>query len=168
MPFPNAPLAILLVALAAYLDWKTGEIPNWVTLPTIAIGVLGQLLLGGPGVALSALLGVIAVGIIPFFFFRAGAMGGGDVKLYAAIGALAGPLLGTEILLLSTALAGLQAVVMIARMGRLREATRTTFQLLVNSVRRPSQRVPIPVESRIPMRLGPAIAFGTLIIMVRV
>jgi prepilin peptidase CpaA len=47
--------------------------------------------------AMRLLLGAFACGIVPFLAWKKGEMGGGDVKLFAAIGALVGPVVGFDV-----------------------------------------------------------------------
>lgn len=78
--------AILVVAtaIAAYTDWKTGLILDWLTLPLIGIGmVLNLFEMNWIGIGL---------GIVVFVFLYAlywlGKLGGGDVKLFTGIALL--------------------------------------------------------------------------------
>lgn len=90
-------LAVVLV-LAGVLDWRTGKVPNWLTYPAILAGfalamVLGLLQLpphqGGLWDGLSATLLAFLAGLLPMWvIFACGGMGGGDVKLVAAVGAI--------------------------------------------------------------------------------
>lgn len=86
-------LAFLLAAGAAYTDQARGKIPNLFTYPAIAIG----LAFGSPiGAALSA--------APVLWLFSRGKIGGGDVKLFCALGALLGARAGLEIEALALAL----------------------------------------------------------------
>ena len=99
-------LALLLVA-AAVGDWRRFIIPNRLCLAVAALALPYWLTAGEslwPGLALQAAL---ALGVFVFFalLFALGAMGGGDVKLIAAL-ALWLPLQPFVQALLVTALAG--------------------------------------------------------------
>jgi len=104
------PLVIVVIAIAAYTDWRWRLIKNILTIPAIALGLLLHLLGNGwPGLTF-ALLG-LAVGfglmMIPFVF---GQMGGGDVKLMAALGSLLGAYAIMNVFLYTTLAGGLLAI----------------------------------------------------------
>ena len=85
-----APL-LALMFLAAAIDMRQRRIPNWLTLMLILSGLARGLINHGPtGLGWSA-LGLLAGASIPFVLFAIGAMGGGDVKLMAGVGAWLGP-----------------------------------------------------------------------------
>lgn len=75
-------LAAVVAAIAAALDAHARRIPNLLTLPAIILGVA----LGGPAAALWAL----AAALPALALWARAEAGGGDVKLAAALGALAG------------------------------------------------------------------------------
>lgn len=83
-------LTLTLVALASLWDVRTGRIPNTLTYPAILGGPLLALLpWAGPDVT-SSLAG-LAVALAPaLVLWTLGALGGGDVKLLAAVGGLLG------------------------------------------------------------------------------
>lgn len=80
--------ALLIAAIAALLDWRTGEIPNWLTLPPIAVSPFAYGLALGSEHALRCLAATLLSALVPYVLFRRRAMGGGDVKLFAALGAV--------------------------------------------------------------------------------
>ena len=88
-------LAVLLVA--AVYDVRYRRIPNWVTVTGVALGVALNAFLRAPADAWFSLAGVwfslrglgLAFGVyLVLYVIRA--MGAGDVKLMAAVGALVG------------------------------------------------------------------------------
>ena len=100
------PLATTLVAggfaaICLVTDLRERKIFNVVTYPALAAGFILALAFGGvPGAEL-ALFGA-AVGALPALVaFLAGALGGGDVKLLAALGALVGPMRVGEAVLIA-------------------------------------------------------------------
>lgn len=85
-------ISALLVALAAaVLDLWYGKVFNWLTVPAAAWGlILGGL--QGPHGLVNSIAG-LGLGLSLWFVGACGGrlMGGGDVKLMAAVGALTGP-----------------------------------------------------------------------------
>lgn len=83
-------IALLLITLIAGVwDLRTGRIPNLLTYGAIGIGFV-LALFQGQGAALSSFVGFLVGFAIFAVAFKAGMMGGGDVKLMGAIGALKG------------------------------------------------------------------------------
>ena len=80
--------------IAAMTDARTGRIPNWLTLGSLGLALLWQVGLWQGNFTVDALLGIAAGGLIPLaahVVTRGRAIGGGDVKLLAALGAWLGP-----------------------------------------------------------------------------
>lgn len=87
-------LAVVLVA-AAVCDLARGKVFNWLTYPAIAIGLgLAALRGAGDGNAWDGLTdGLLGFGLgfgVLLVAYLVGGMGGGDVKLMGAVGALVG------------------------------------------------------------------------------
>jgi prepilin peptidase CpaA len=87
---PLGPMLVLLL-WAAVQDVRTRRIRNWLTFSMAAAGLLASLLHRSPIVPSQAGLGLLIGFAIPFVLFVLGALGGGDVKLLAGIGAWIGP-----------------------------------------------------------------------------
>ncbi len=108
----------LLLLLAAASDLKARVVPNWLTLPAMALGLgLGLVNQGWSGVIGSG-LGLLAGGLIFLLPFVMGVMGGGDVKLLAAVGALSGPFFTLKVALYACLLGGMVAVGIMLASGR--------------------------------------------------
>ena len=101
---------VLLVAallLAAAVDWRSRIIPNWLNAGIALVAIPYWWSIGlplWPGVALQLALGA-AVFVLFAIAFRFGAMGGGDVKMAAAL-ALWLPFAGVVKLLVIMSIAG--------------------------------------------------------------
>ncbi len=103
-----APL-IGALAVAAVIDTRQRRIPNWLTFGLLAAG-LGRAAVFGAAAVGHAALGVLAGGAIPLVLYSMSAIGAGDVKLLAAVGAWVGP--GPAVLIFMVqALLGLVIVV---------------------------------------------------------
>jgi prepilin peptidase CpaA len=96
---------LVLVAVATVTDLLSRRIPNWLTLPFLAAGlVMGGVAGGLAGLARSAGGAGLAILLLGAFCLLRG-MGWGDLKLCAAVGAWLGP--GQLVLaLIMTAVAG--------------------------------------------------------------
>jgi prepilin peptidase CpaA len=93
-------IAAVLVGLAGCTtDIASRRVPNALTMPAVGLGVAAHAVAGGWPEAWGALLGGV-VGLAVFLpIFALGGMGGGDVKLMAALGSWigAGPVVWTAI-----------------------------------------------------------------------
>src|SRR5260370_4979096 len=104
-------LLIPLAIVIAYYDVRYRRIPNPFVLATFISGVAMNAILGGfPGIAAS-LLGCLLGFVLMFMLHIFGAMGAGDVKLFAAIGAVTGAHLILPTFLLVILIGGLLAFI---------------------------------------------------------
>ena len=82
---------LFAVTVATVTDLRARRIPNWLVFPFLATGVVASTVsrgwVGLEASILGVLLGSTALGL----FYFLGAMGMGDVKLFASIGAWIGP-----------------------------------------------------------------------------
>lgn len=161
-----APLALAcaLSLAAAWTDAKTGKIPNRLTIPALVVGLgLGVIEAGLMGLG-SALLGAFMCFCVPYALFRASrgtAIGGGDVKLFAALGALLGPSAGLEVELASLIVLAVFALLVLTWRGRLWGLLKRTFWLSINWALPKARRQALEPEMMISMRMGPAICLAT-------
>ncbi len=156
-----------VVIAAAVADLRARQIPNWLTLPAMAAGLV---LNGLWGLGfLPALWGMLVALVLFAMFFAVGFMGAGDGKLMGAVGAFVGwPAITTVIVLV--ALAGGAAALLVAwRKGALAAALRSTLGLLWDMLRLRWRAVAERSDVREPGRLrlpyGVAIALGTLVFL---
>ena len=71
--------------------FRNRRIPNWLTLPAVVGGIVLQSAILGLSGTIESLLGALSGFLLLFFFYAAGGMGAGDVKLLAAAGSFLGP-----------------------------------------------------------------------------
>jgi prepilin peptidase CpaA len=114
-------LLALLVGAAIY-DVRYRRIPNWLTVAGVMVGLLINFLIGPPeGGLIFALKGLAAGFFIYLFFYAVRAMGAGDVKLMAAVGALAGMERWFGIFFITALVGGAMALTAIALRGRVKK-----------------------------------------------
>jgi len=128
----SSPAAVVIVGgLACLTDWRSRNIPNVLTFGAALAAFAFSVTTGG----LSALGWSVAgwlVGcllFLPWFVLRG--MGGGDVKLLAALGAWVGPGLVVWIALYAAVAGGLLAVVVTLYTGYLRTMVQNVWNLLM-------------------------------------
>jgi prepilin peptidase CpaA len=142
---------------AAVCDLRTGLIPNRIVAWGALAGVLVQLLAVVFGAAslsevlLRMALGFLVCSLLPLALWFAGALGGGDLKLFAAIGLCVGPGFGLDIQLWAHVLAVSFLPIYFARRGNLRAALVKTGRSFTNVFTR---REPVELTS---FRFAPAI-----------
>jgi prepilin peptidase CpaA len=160
MTFVFDGVALLVALTAAIIDARTGKIPNFLTLPAACGALVLHLLLGG-----AARLGLSAAGLalgalVPavIYWGTAGrAIGGGDVKLFAALGALRGPLEGLEVELSACVLVAVFSLVGLAFRGRLLRVLGNVGLLAFNALLPKHRRRTVAQDPLTEMRMGPAI-----------
>lgn len=157
--------AAVFAVAGAVPDVRGGRIPNLLTYGGLlsALAVRG-FVIGWPGLK-SGLIGVLAAGGIFYVLFLVGGMGGGDVKLMAAVGAWAGAN-ETVALLIATALAGgVLALVYMLHHKRVLATLANTLELIrhhLTSGLRPHPVLNVQEPGMIRVPYGLAIALGAL------
>ncbi|MGA2269163.1 MAG: A24 family peptidase [Bryobacteraceae bacterium] len=123
LPPPGVEVALLALVLGAALyDVRYRRIPNWLTLGGVVVGVTLNKFLdtGRPGMFVSSLLGLaIAFGLY-FVLYALRAMGAGDVKLMAAVGAIVGWPNWFGVFVVTAIIGGAMALILAAARGRLK------------------------------------------------
>ncbi len=117
MSYTMEAVLILLILAATWSDLRTRRIPNVVTVAGAAAGFVLHVLNGGTAGAWTSIAGALVGFALFVVFFLAGGMGAGDVKLFAAIGALLGPQSTLLVFVLTGLIGGLVAVVVARRSG---------------------------------------------------
>lgn len=89
---PGTGVLIGLLVVAAWIDWRTMRIPNWLTVAGMVWGLAYNLAsatsaLDGLGLSLGG-IGIAMALFLPLWLLRA--MGAGDVKLMAMVGSFLG------------------------------------------------------------------------------
>ena len=160
----NIILLLPLAIIVGYYDVRYRRIPNAFVLATLASGLAINAIFGGlPGVAAS-LAGCTLGFILMFMLHVFGAMGAGDVKLFAAIGAVTGAHLIVPTFLVVIITGGLLAVVSIIRAGIVMTTMHRVLQIFVGML--PGWQMPkfaVPTDRKYTIPYGVAITMGSII-----
>jgi prepilin peptidase CpaA len=164
---PNIALACaLLTTLAAAIsDGRLGIIPNSLTLPPILLAPAAYGVVGGSGSLFMAVAAAILCGLAPYVLFRVRAMGGGDVKLFAALGAIHGHdvLAGLRIQFMAFAFAMAGVFFTQARERRLMSTLSNTLRYARDLVCRRASPRDLNSEETSHVRLGAFVLAATLV-----
>lgn len=154
------PLAVLII----YHDVRYRRIPNPFVLATLISGITLNFVLGGVAGALSSLGGCVLAFILMFILHIFGAMGAGDVKLFAAIGSVIGAHLVLPTFVIVVLTGGLLALVTTLRSGVFVTTMHRVLQILVGLL--PGWQMPkfsVPADRRLTIPYGAAITIGAII-----
>lgn len=158
--------ALVLTLSAAWLDWRSRRIPNWLTVPALFLGITANSVLAGWHGAKSSVegAGLALILLLPLVLLRA--LGAGDWKLMGAVGAFLGPILFLFILVGSLFASGLMAMVAMMRTHRVVATLRNVVQLLRGFISfglrgKPSITLDNPELLKLPF--GVAVAVSTLV-----
>ena len=163
----SAAFLIPLAVIISYYDVCYRRIPNPFVLATLIAGILINASFGGINGAVSSLSGCLIGFTLMFVLHVFGAMGAGDVKLFAAIGALTGANLILPTFLIVTLTGGVLGVVSMIRAGQMKFTMMRVFQILIGLL--PGfqlPRFPVPVDRSYTIPYGVAITLGSLISLV--
>jgi prepilin peptidase CpaA len=166
MPETIVTIALLLplAVIITYHDVRYRRIPNPFVVATLASGIAINGIFGGlPGLAASVGGCVLAFGLM-FMLHVFGAMGAGDVKLFAAIGAVTGAHLVLPTFLVVVLTGGVLAMVSIIRSGKVLTTMHRVLQILVGLL--PGWSMPrfaVPADRSHTIPYGVAITIGSII-----
>jgi prepilin peptidase CpaA len=168
MPAPlNVAIAIVFIPMAiiiTYMDIRYRRIPNKLVLVTLIGGLIVNTIFRGSDGLLASLGGFgLAFGLM-FVLHAFGTMGAGDVKLFAAIGAMNGMSLVLPTLLVVALTGGVLAVLKMIFARRVKSTMLGVLQFFIGLL--PGQRVPrfeIPEDRSYTLPYALPICFGSLI-----
>jgi prepilin peptidase CpaA len=160
----NAALLIPLTALITYYDVRYRRIPNTIVLVTLISGLVGNTAINGWHGALDSFAGsLLALGLM-LILHLFGALGAGDVKLFAGIGAALGMHLVLPTFCVVVILGGILAVfsTLLSRTA-IETAHRVSFIFLSLLVDWRVPRFAMPADQKQTIPYGVAISFGSLV-----
>lgn len=150
--------SVLLLSLGAGIwDWKVRRIPNWLCLSGLVAGFLlndFRFAITGFGLALAIHL--------PLYALRA--IGGGDVKLMAALGALLGLEAWLRVFVINAILGGVVALVVVVVRGMGKETFRRIW-FVMKSLGRGTAPYQERAELDVTSGLGRSLPRGVIIAM---
>lgn len=165
-------IAIAVAAVGAGYDWRKGEIPDWLTLPTILVAPLLHIIrfkVAKETMDASLYEGAYSLGgaavsaIVPVLLFRQSAIGGGDLKLFVALGAVLQPVLGVEAQMYGFFAGAILAPARLAYEGKLISTIKNSFSILANFFLPKSRQHTVDAATLTWFRLGPAILLGVIL-----
>jgi len=169
LPPPGVEALLLAVVLgAAVYDVRYRRIPNWLSLSGVLFGLALNTFLyqGWPGLRLSLMGLGMGFGVY-FLLYALRAMGAGDVKLMAAVGALVGWRDWFGTFLVTAIIGGAMALILVAARGRVKKTLwNVSFILSELKSGRPAYMRKEELDVRNPRALGlphgAVIAVGTI------
>jgi len=147
--------------VSAVVDMRTRRVPNPLTMGIAALGLgfaatrLSDLTIVAAALGWSVGLGLM---LFPYVF---GAMGGGDLKLFAALGTFLGPRPTLQAFLYTLVAGGVLAVVVALQRRRLQETMHNTAALVATGGAN-AAAIEHPTSNN-RFAYAPAIAVGTLV-----
>ena len=163
MDHAAAALSIALLILAAWRDIAVRTIPDGIGLGLLAIGIATRAALG-PGALLSSLAVAVALFGVLVLLHARGLMGGGDVKLAAALAIGLTPVDTYRFVVATAAAGGLLGAGYLLMAGRLRASAHPRPRSLLRRVRAIEAR---RIRLRHSLPYGVAIAVGGVATLVR-
>ena len=163
----NTAIALMFIPLAviiAYMDVRYRRIPNKLVLVTLIGGLTLNTVFGGTHGLLVSLTGSALAFMLMFFLHAFGTMGAGDVKLFAAIGAVFGSSLVLPTLVVVALTGGVLALCQMIYSRRVGITMFGVFQFFYGLL--PGQRVPrfeVPTDRSYTLPYAVPICFGSLI-----
>jgi prepilin peptidase CpaA len=158
--------AIGVTVLAAWVDFRSRRIPNWLTVSALILAIGLRTVLGGWPGAKSSLEGacLALILLLPLVLIRA--LGAGDWKLMGTVGAFFGPILFLFVLLGSFLVSGLMAFVEMMRTRRVVETFRNVGVLVRGFISfglRANPEISLDNPELLKLPFGVAVAISTII-----
>lgn len=114
------------LAVSVFTDVHRGKVYNVVTVPAMVAGLTVAAAIHGLHGFLGGVGGLLLGGALLFTPFALGVLGAGDVKLSAAVGAIAGPWFVLQTILIAFLFAAIATVLIRLYQGRLSQTLKRT------------------------------------------
>lgn len=162
-----------VAAIAAGYDLRTGRIPDRLTIPVLLLAPLFHIarisIVAHKATDLALSEGLASVGgaalctVVPALLYRQGAIGGGDVKILAALGALLQPMIGLEAEMYGMLAGAILAPAKLAYEGKLLSTLKNAFAIGSNLFLPKAKQKTIDSTALSWFRLGPALFVGVVL-----
>jgi prepilin peptidase CpaA len=158
-------ILIIVLTISAISDITFQKIPNWLTIPTMTLGVVYYTWMNGTEGFLYSVEGIgvgVVVLILPYIL---GGMGAGDIKLMGAVGSLLGPKGVFTAFLFTAIIGGIYALLVLVLSRNLRNTVKRYGTMLKTFVLTQTMIYIPPSREEMKPRLcyGVAIALGTIL-----
>lgn len=159
----------VLLGSSTVTDLTTRKIYNYITLPAMVFGMASAIWHGGWDGFFKSSQGVLAGVAFLLPLVLTGGMGGGDLKLLAAVGALEGYPFVLEALLYSSVCGGVMALWALTRAGRLVDGLKNCVAAILRLIFPlwPPTVGERPTEIMIPYGVAIAVGSGIAYLMAR-
>lgn len=161
-------LTVVFIANLAWIAWddfKTRRIANKKVFFLLLTGFLYQMTLLSYSGIFTSLMGLFVGFALLFLPYRLGAMGAGDVKFLAAIGAFTGSKSVIMIFLISAVIGGVYSVLAMIRQGTFRKSIQGIKHRLVYAAcaqKLPNEGIIQFSEKSVTIPYGVSLALGTV------
>jgi prepilin peptidase CpaA len=159
-------LALGVGLTAGWIDWRTRRIPNWLTVSGALLGIFIHTYQSGRMGFAMALQGIVLALVVLFPMVMLRAMGAGDWKLMASLGAILGPWMMLFVLLAAIFLSGIMAVVMVVRANKVKETFNNMFVLVQGFLAfglRANPEISLDNPALLKLPFGVAVALGSVV-----
>ncbi len=157
--------SVAIAVVAGVTDWRSRRIPNWLTVPGMALGIAANTWAAGwPGMKTSLLGAGLGLGLLlPLVLIRG--LGAGDWKLVGALGAFLGPTRLITVLIVALLVNGLMALAMIIKKRRVTRTLRNIWYAMgaMLSFHAPGGEMSLDDPNAVKVPFGVAVAVAVVV-----
>lgn len=106
-------ILIIFLLVAFYFDVTQHRIPNWLNVTGVLVGIFYHFIVNHLDGFIQSVLGALVSGLILLLLYIFKAIGAGDVKLFAAIGAICGVIFTLYAIMYSIIFAGVIGLIIL-------------------------------------------------------
>ncbi len=155
----------IITTLAALTDLSKGKIYNWLTLPSILLGLIACYCYLGVNGFWQSLLGIILGFLLYGWIFGLGFMGAGDVKLLMALGAWGGSRYVLQVGLLGIFIGGIFAFFILIYQGKIKKFINKIYYFMITLFIRELRYEGIKIDRKLTMPFGISIAIASILML---